>query len=82
MLRYLMDKNANKTAAIEEEIVPKPEIQRLNRKDKKAGGWVLPDPTQKRGKFFKALELFLVNLTRPADQRNQVKLLTFTYHNN
>ena len=75
-----MDKNANKTASIEEDIGPKPEIHRLNRNDKKAGGWALPDPTQKRGKLVKALHLFLVNLSRPTDQRNQVELQTFNYY--
>ena len=81
MLKYLMDKNANKTASIEEDNGPKPEIHRLNRNDKKAGGWALPDPTQKRGKLVKALHLFLVNLSRPTDQRNQVELTTFNYYN-
>ena len=80
LLMCLMEKNANKTASIEEDRVPKTENQRLNRNDKKAGGWALPDPTQKRGKFVKALHLFLVNLSRPTDQRNQVELLNFTYH--
>ena len=77
LLRCLMDKNANKTASIEEDRVPKTENQRLNRNDKKAGGWALPDPTQKRGKFVKALHLFLVNLSRPTDQRNQVELCLY-----
>ena len=43
LLRCLMDKSANKTASVEEDTVARPEIRRLNRRDKKARGWALPD---------------------------------------
>ena len=77
MLRYHMEQKANKTASIEEDMVPRLELHRLNRNDKKARGWALHDPTQNRGKFVKALQLFLVNLSRPTDQRNQVELCLY-----
>jgi hypothetical protein len=51
---------------------------RLTREEKKAGGWAMPNPTQNRSKLANALHLFLVNLSRPTDQRNQVPLLLTT----
>merc|ERR1712107_153988 len=35
------------------------------------GGWKVPEPNQCRGRLTEAVLLFLVNLTRPIDQRHQ-----------
>ena len=53
-----------------EVIPPKPGNNRLSRKDKQTG-WSLPDPNRSSSKTARAVERFLVNLTRPTDQRNQ-----------
>jgi len=52
---------------------PRPESRRMTRDDKKQRGWRVPPPSQGgRGRLAKALHTFLVNLTRPIDQRHQV----------
>ena len=53
-----------------EVIPPKPGNSRLSRKDKQSG-WNLPDPSRSSSRTARAVERFLVNLTRPTDQRNQ-----------
>ena len=53
-----------------EVIPPKPGNNRLSRKDKQTG-WSLPDPSRSSSRTARAVERFLVNLTRPTDQRNQ-----------
>lgn len=53
-----------------EVIPPKPGNSRLSRKDKQTG-WSLPDPSRSSSRTARAVERFLVNLTRPTDQRNQ-----------
>ena len=35
----------------------------------------VPDPSQGKGRIAKAVELFLVNLTRPVDQRHLVNTI-------
>merc|ERR1712037_875697 len=49
----------------------RPEMPRMNRLEKKERGWKVPEPNQCRGRLAEAVLLFLVNLTRPIDQRHQ-----------
>jgi len=47
---------------------------RMTREEKKNSGWQMPDSGANKSKLVRSLELFLVNLMRPVDMRNEVLL--------
>jgi len=72
LIRYMVEAQAADSMSLQSNEVPalKADV-RMTREEKKSSGWQMPDGGANKSKLVRSVEVFLVNLTRPVDMRNE-----------